>query len=65
MTHLCSINPFGDGLLGVSHGLQLASSISHLASKHVEPLGDLLCLLHGGWGCALTSGVDRENTWIP
>lgn len=64
MTHLRSIDPFGDGLLGVSHGLQLTSSILHLARKNVESLGNLLGLLHGGWGCPLTSGVDKENTWI-
>lgn len=32
MTDLSSIDPFGNGLLGISHGLQLASCILHLAS---------------------------------
>lgn len=65
MAHLRCVDPLGNGLLGVSHGLQFASSIFHLACEHIQPPGNLLSLLHGSWGCSLTPGVGNENTRNP
>lgn len=62
MTHLRSVDPFGDSLLGVGHGLEFASSVFHLAREQIKTLGNLLCLLHGDRGCSLTSRVHKENT---
>lgn len=58
-THLGGVHSLGDGLLGVGHGLQLASGVFHLAGQDVQTLGHLLGLLHGGRGRTLTSGVEH------